>query len=115
MTSQLGRLFIPISERGKRMALGSRFMMTSFNSRLPRFSHARFSHRSGVYPNERVETGESNDSRANQSTIFSVGGWWIFWQPLLNVGHGYPALGALSRPSTEGTTDVCVVAETMGG
>ena len=64
---------------------------------------------------KRVEPGESNDSRADQSTIFSVGGWWIFWQPLLNVGHGYPALGALSRPSTEGTTDVCVVAETMGG
>ena len=38
----------------KRMNLGSRFMMTSFNSRLPRFSHAHFRHRSGVYPNERV-------------------------------------------------------------
>ena len=64
---------------------------------------------------KRVEIGESNDSRANQSTIFSVGGWWIFWQPLLNVGHGYPALGDPSRPSTKGTTDVCVIAETMGG
>ena len=43
MTFPIGRPFILISEPGKKMALGSKFMMTSFNSRLSWFSHARFS------------------------------------------------------------------------
>ena len=61
-----------------------------------------------------VEPGESDDARMDESTLFSVGGWWIFGKSFLNVGHGCPALGPSSGDSTQGTAEVRLVAETMG-
>ena len=71
-----------------------------------------------MYPNERVEKrvelGESNDARTDESTLFSVGRGWIFGKSLLDLGYGYPALGPSSGDSTQGTAEVRLVAETMG-
>ena len=71
-----------------------------------------------MYPNERVEksveTGESDDARTDESTLFSVGGWWILGKSLLDLSYGYPALGPSSGDSTQGTAEVRPVAETMG-
>ena len=71
-----------------------------------------------MYPNERVEKrvelGESDDARTDESTLFGVGRGWIFRKSLLDLGYGYPALGPSSGDSTQGTAEVCLVAETMG-
>ena len=81
--------------------------------------HARFSDDSQFTRRRRgktsVETGESDDARTDRWSIFSVVRWWIFRQSLLDVGDEYLALGSSSRDPPEGTIEVCVVTETMGG
>ena len=63
-----------------------------------------------MYPNERVEKrvepGERDDARTDESTLFSVGRRWIFGKSLLDLGYGYPALGSSSGDSTQGTAEV---------